>query len=153
MKRLANLLNAVTEICRAFLLIVVIGMSPVIWAQTNITQQQVQIPPLLFNALKEQRFLTAYKRAFEAYWGLKWVALGDGPGSPVEKKILKNGEIVYLYSTCRPHACDTENLYFLYEPTSGKGWGILSIRSDVEGMPRSSSEVKNILLNSMEGKE
>jgi Inhibitor of vertebrate lysozyme (Ivy) len=124
-------------------------MSPVIWAQTNITQQQVQIPPLLFNALNEERFSTAYKRAFEPYWGLKWVSFGDGPSSPAEKKILKNGEIVYLYSTCRPHACDTEHLYFLYAPASGRGWGVLSIRSDVEGVPIPSSEVENLLLNSV----
>lgn len=153
MKRLANSSNAIACVFKAVALGVVFGMSPVIWAQTNITQQQVQIPPLLFNVLKEERFSTAYKRAFEAYWGLKWVSLGYGPTIPAEKKILKNGEIVYLYSTCRPHACDTEHLYFLYAPALGRGWGVLSIRSDVEGVPRPSSEVENLLLNSVEGKE
>lgn len=150
-KHSINPLNGISELCRAFVLIVVFGLEPVIYAQTNSAQQQVQIPsPLLFNALKDERFSTAYKRAFEAYWGLKWVSLALGPTSPAEKKTLKNGEIVYLFSTCRVHACDTEHLYFLYAPASGRGWGVLNVRSDIEGAPRPSSEVKNILLSSVE---
>lgn len=147
MKYFDNLLNSFRIINRSIVLVFLFVISNSIWAQFNNTHQKVEPPPLLiFNALKEKQFLVAYKKAFDAYWALKWVSLGNGPTSPAEKKILNTGEVGYLYKTCRPHACDQEFLYFIYLPASEKGWGVLSIRSDVNGAPRLSSEIENILL-------
>jgi hypothetical protein len=147
MKIIANFLNAFKKINRSLVLYFLFVISNSIWAQTNNTHHQVQTPPLLiFNALQEKQFLAAYKRAFDAYWDLKWVSLGNGPTSPAEKKFLDSGEIGYLYKTCRPHSCDKEFLYFIYFPASGRGWGLLSIRSDIEGLLIPSLEVENILM-------
>jgi hypothetical protein len=148
MKPFTNLLSPLKIIYRSLVLIFLFVISNSIWAQFNNTHQKVEQPPLLiFNALKEKQFLVAYKKAFDAYWALKWVSLGNGPTSPAEKKILNTGEVGYLYKNCRPHACDQEFLYFIYLPVSGKGWGVLSIKSDVEGLIIPSSEVENILIN------
>lgn len=150
LKSFANLLEFIKSKCGRVLLTFLFVATPVLLAQTNDTQQQVEAPPLLiFDALKEKRFLAAYKRTFEAYWALKWVSLGDGPSSAAQKKVLGNGEVFYLYKTCRPHACDKEYLNFIYSPGSGKGWGVLSIQSDIEGLVIPNSEVENILIKAL----
>jgi len=147
MKIIANFMNAVKKINRSIVLSFLFVICNSIWAQSNIKQQQVQTPPLLiFNALKEKQFLAAYKRTFDAYWDLKWVSLGNGPTSLAEKRILDSGEVGYLYKTCRPHSCNKEFLYFIYFPASGKGLGVLNIRSDVEGSIIPSAEIENIFL-------
>ena len=101
--------------------------------------------PLLFNALKDERFSAAYKKVFEAYLGLKWVGTGAGPTSPAEKRNLKIGDIAYLYFTCRPHACETEYLYFLYLPSKARGWGVINIKSNTDNLPWINPEIDDIL--------
>ncbi|PIT78325.1 Ivy family c-type lysozyme inhibitor [Limnohabitans sp. JirII-31] len=145
--------NAIGQAWRGCLLCAVFLMTPAIWAQNNFQQEQEQVQPLLFNALKEQRFSAAYKKVFEPYLGLKWVSFGSGPTSPAEKKTLKNGDVIYIYSTCRPHACDAEYLYFVYAPSSGAGWGMLSIRSDIESISSPSTELTGVLSNLLGAKK
>lgn len=113
--------------------------------ETIIQKERPQ--PLLFDALKDSRFSAAYRKAFEAYWGLKWVSSGGGPTSPAVQKTLGNGQIIYVYSTCRPHACDKEYLYFVYSPDSEKGWGVLNIQSDIDAEALPSSDIAGILTN------
>ena len=138
-------MTGIGQACRRCLLCAAFLMTPAIWAQKNSQQEQVQ--PLLFNALKEKRFSSAYKKVFEPYLGLKWVSFGSGPTSPAEMKILKNGDVIYIYSTCRPHACDKEYLYFLYKPSLGVGWGVLSIQSDIELISAPGTEMVSVLSN------
>jgi len=128
-----------------FLSIVFIISISSVWALDKNNQKIDQPPQLLFNALKEERFFKAYKKVFDAYLGLKWVATAFGPTSPAEKRNLKNGDVAYLYSTCRPHACETENLYFLYSPAQGRGWGVINIKSNTDDLPWIDPEIDSIL--------
>ena len=141
------------QIKSIFCLVVFLHASGFVYAQNEAKEKAESVPTLLFDALKDQRFYKAYKNTFEAYWGTRWVAAGAGPTVPASKKMLVTGETVYLYTTCRPHFCNTEYLYFLYAPNSGRGWGILNIRTGIEEQPWGTREIENILLNAAVSKK
>lgn len=86
---------------------------------------------------------TSYKKVFAPYLALKWVSypvLGDA-GTLVDDPVL--GPVV-LYVICRPHACGTERLVFVYKPSTGQAWGRVKIISDVIGTDRS-NEAANLI--------
>lgn len=89
-------------------------------------------PLTIREALKTPAFQSAYKRAFAPYLGMKWVS-APTLEEPAKGEVRADGAIVRVFMACRPHACGSERLSFVFEPASGKGWGRISIKSDVQG--------------------
>lgn len=92
----------------------------------------------LWTALKDAAVHKAYMSAFEPYLGLSWVkrpALGDEE-SLVDHQTLGS---LRVFRACKPHACDTERLVFVYQPSTRRGWGRLSIRTEILGTESTSA--------------
>lgn len=104
----------------------------------------------LWTAIKDAAVNKAYVSAFEPYLGLSWIKrpdLGDEE-SLVHHQTLG---LLRVFRACKPHACDTERLVFVYQPSTRKGWGRLSIRTEILGA-KSTSTVEQIF-SGIEGKK
>lgn len=91
-----------------------------------------EAPMTIGDGIKEKRFSNAFRRVFAPYFGLSWVKT---PVLEEPRKIMNLGEDrqVLVFFACRPHACSSEKLCFVFDPKSGDGWGAIRIQSDVEG--------------------
>jgi hypothetical protein len=102
-------------------------------------------PRLLRDGLDDVDFAAAYRAAFGNYMGLKWVSRPTLE-TLAETRVLKSGTVLSLYSACRPHACSQEFLYFVYDFSSKRGWGVLNVLSDATGKTNPPREIKELLL-------
>jgi hypothetical protein len=85
-----------------------------------------------WEAIKLPELAASYRKTFGPYWSLQWVkspVLGEA-GTIVHDPEL--GPVV-KYRICKPHACESERLVFIYKPATQQGWGKIRIDSEVLG--------------------
>ncbi len=109
-------------------------------------------PATLRKGLGVPTFAAAYKRSFEPYLGLRWVA-SPVLEQPVRSVATSEGRTLSLYTACRPHACAMEKLVFVYDAETEKGWGALQVRSDVEGAVAAPAAVEQLVKDALEGRK
>lgn len=103
--------------------------------------------------LAAPEFAAAYRKVFQPYLGLKWVA-SPVLEEPSREVVINNGGVkVLVFFACRPHACGNEKLVFVFDPMAGKGWGAVSIRSDVEEAGSVDSEIEWLIKRNLEGRK
>ncbi len=84
--------------------------------------------PYLFDLLKQQSYLSAWKAMLAGESVPKWVAnyarTFDGPSSPA-KEVSVGAETYTLGWVCKAHDCGDNQLYVLFSPGGGRAWGLL----------------------------
>lgn len=123
--------NVRASVSHVWLVAVLMALLAVVFAQSGSATTRNQ-PQTIAEGLKSQAFRDAYRRAFAPYLGLLWVSKPVLEESP-KSESLSDGRNVWIFVTCRPHACTNERLSFAFEPSTGRGWGLIHIKSDVVG--------------------
>ena len=89
--------------------------------------------PYLFDLLKQQTYLSAWKAMLKGETVPPWVAsyakTFDGPSSPA-KDVPVGGESYTLGWVCKAHDCGDNQLYVLFAPGGTKAWGLLITGGD-----------------------
>lgn len=86
----------------------------------------------LGDAIRINDVAKSYADAFFPYLPLKWISTPVLGGKGRLYSDADVGDLI-IYTACRPHACDTDKLFFIYKPIEKKGWGVVRIKSDISG--------------------
>ena len=70
-----------------------------------------------WDLLKQPEFKAAYLKALGAHSREKWLVRLPGPSSEAERKTIGGDEFLLAHS-CKPHACDTDNIAIAYSRAS-----------------------------------
>jgi hypothetical protein len=89
--------------------------------------------PYLFDLLKQQSYLAAWKAMLKGETVPPWVAgyakTFDGPSAPA-KYVPVGGESYTLGWVCKTHDCGDNQLYVLFSPDGKTAWGLLITGGD-----------------------
>jgi hypothetical protein len=84
--------------------------------------------PYLFDLLKQQTYLSAWKAMLAGEtvpaWVGKYAKTFDGPSSP-SKTVSVGGESDTLAWVCKAHDCGDNQLHVLFSPDGKRAWGLL----------------------------
>lgn len=69
--------------------------------------------------IKQPAFKTAYLEALGSMAKEKWLVQLSGPSDQAIKKTV-NGEEYLFSNSCKPHACDTDNIAIAYSLTTNR---------------------------------
>jgi hypothetical protein len=109
--------------------------------------------PYLFDLLKQQNYLSAWKAMLAGESVPKWVAnyakTFDGPSSPA-KTIWVGTESYTLGWVCKAHDCGDNQLYVLFSPGGGKAWGLLVTGGNEKWLGRPDAAIQAAIKSGME---
>jgi hypothetical protein len=109
--------------------------------------------PYLFDLLKQQSYLSAWKAMLAGESVPKWVAsyakTFDGPSSPA-KTIWVGAESYTLGWVCKAHDCGDNQLYVLFSPGGGRAWGLLVTGGNEKWLGRPDPAIQAAIKSGME---
>ena len=83
------------------------------------------VPPVQaeypWDLMKKQEFKSAYMNALGPKFGEKWISKLSGP-SEAAVNVTIDGEKYILASSCKQHACDTDNLVIAFGISTKKAY-------------------------------
>ena len=109
--------------------------------------------PLLADLLKLPQYRAAWigmlAGATPPAWVEDYSKTFDGPPSP-SIAIPVGADSYILAFTCKPNACDEEQLYVLFSPGGAKAWGLLLTAAGKKWLGSPDQSIQDAIANSLE---
>jgi hypothetical protein len=109
--------------------------------------------PLLGDLLKQPTYRAAWLGMVAGEtlppWLDDYIKTFDGPAIPTIR-IPVGPDAYTLGFTCKPGACDVEQLYALFSPSGAKAWGLLLTPAGKKWLGAPDQAVQDAILNSLE---
>ena len=109
--------------------------------------------PLLAELMKQPTYRAAWIGMLAGETPPAWVddyaKTLDGPPSP-SIAIPVGADSYILGFTCKPNACDQEQLYVLFSPGGAKAWGLLLTAAGKKWLGSPDQSIQDAIANSLE---
>ncbi|MHA1134397.1 MAG: Ivy family c-type lysozyme inhibitor [Alphaproteobacteria bacterium] len=104
------------------------------------------------NLLKQPAYVSAWKTmmagAAAPFWIHEYAKTLDGPPTPVLPVELF-GETYLLGFTCKPNACEGNQLFVLFAPGGRDAWGMLAAAPAISWLGRPSQHIKDAITGAL----
>jgi len=104
--------------------------------------------PVMGQLLKLPKYIYAWQNMMAGETPPEWVkeysTMHDGPPTP-SIPVALDGEIYTLGFTCKPNACETNQLYVLFAPEGRDAWAMLAQPSGITWIGRPSQRIQDAI--------
>ena len=100
--------------------------------------------PYPWELLKDRKFRDDYYAMLGEKVHEKWLSTLSGPSTPARKVTVLDVEYLFI-QTCKPHACDSNNIVIIYSPTSLRIYGKLVEEGAISKLGNPSTEISAAL--------
>jgi hypothetical protein len=107
----------------------------------------------LFDLLKQQHYLTAWKAMLKGEtvpaWVKNYASTFDGPSNPSTAVPIGN-EVYTLGYVCQAHNCGGNELYVLFAPGGAQAWGLLITGEDRKWLGNPDAAIQAAILSGVQ---
>jgi hypothetical protein len=108
--------------------------------------------PVMGQLLDQPAYIYAWQSMMAGETPPDWVkdysATHDGPPTPTIPVSL-DGEIYVLGFTCKPNACEDNQLYVLFAPEGRDAWGLLASPGGLSWLGQPDERIQNAITGSL----